>query len=316
LSGSRTPGEPAAPVNPASPPSTIVEYNLAGRLAHSPFHIAGNVDGLKFNPTTGDIWALQNQDGNSTLTIIDPETGSVSDPISYKVPSDSRGYDDVVFRDGKIFLSYTNPPGTTGDPTVVELLNGNGNGLGAGSQRSLVTKTVLTDGTVGVNTVTGQPGVFAQTDPDSLKLAPNGDLLLTSGDDGIIIDISKPGTPSQTVAFTPVTDMAGHSVSGLDDVIKTDAPSGTFYISDTADNRVLAVHVSGLKPGDFYASVGSLNAFGEVDPTTGKFTPLVSAANAPGHTFGSPHGVEFVADASANLVGVSGIDIVATHAMV
>jgi hypothetical protein len=61
------------------------------------------VDGLKVDPVTGQIWALQNQDGNSTLTIIDPETGSVSDPISYKVPSSSRGYDDVVFRDGKVF---------------------------------------------------------------------------------------------------------------------------------------------------------------------------------------------------------------------
>jgi hypothetical protein len=67
------------------------------------YQIAGSVDGLKVDPVTGQIWALQNQDGNSTLTIIDPETGSMSDPISYKVPSSSRGYDDVVFRDGKVF---------------------------------------------------------------------------------------------------------------------------------------------------------------------------------------------------------------------
>jgi hypothetical protein len=213
------------------------------------------------------------------------------------IPSSSRGYDDVVFSDGKTFLSYTNP--ATGDPTVVELLNGEGNGLGSGSQRSLVTKTVLTDGVSGFNTVDKKMEPVPQNDPDSLKLAPNGDLLLTSGDDGTIIDISNPGTPGQTVAFTQVTDKAGTPVSALDDVIKPNATAGTFYISDTAQNEVLAVHVSGLNLNDYYASVGSLNAFGEIDPTTGVFTPLVSATTTPGFPgFASPHGVEFVADAT------------------
>ena len=296
--------------------STIVEYDQSGKPLHTPYQIAGSVDGLKVDPVTGRIWALQNQDGNSTLTIIDPETGSVSDPISYKVPSSSQGYDDVVFRDGKVFLSYTNPPGTSGDPTVVELLNGKGNGLGMGSQRSLVTKTVLTDGTVGINTVTGAKEVFNQTDPDSLKLAPNGDLLLTSGNDGIIIDISKPGTPHQTVFFTQVPGVTPGQ-AGLDDVIMPNATSGTFYISDTAQNEVLAVHVTGLNEQDYYASVGSLGAFGQMDPKTGVFTPLVSAANFPG--FGSPHGVEFVADKNAqnsqvNVMTATDVHIVGSSA--
>jgi hypothetical protein len=90
--------------------------------------------------------------------------------------------------------------------------------------------------------------------------------------------------------------------AGLDDVIKPNATSGTFYISDTAQNEVLVVHVTGLNEKDYYASVGSLGvggkgAFGEVDPTTGVFTPLVSNVNFPG--FGSPHGVEFVPDTNA-----------------
>jgi hypothetical protein len=32
--------------------------------------------------------------------------------------------------------------------------------------------------------------------------------------------------------------------AGLDDVIKPNATSGTFYISDTAQNQVLVVHVT------------------------------------------------------------------------
>jgi len=39
--------------------------------------------------------------------------------------------------------------------------------------------------------------------------------------------------------------------------------------------------------------------FGQVDVGTGVFTALVSAQNAPGFTFGSPHGVAFVPDKNA-----------------
>ena len=74
--------------------------------------------GLAFCPRGGRVWALQNQDGNSTLTLIDPEGGTVSNPIPCAVPSASRGYDDVVFRLDGVFLSSTNPVSGT-DPTTV-----------------------------------------------------------------------------------------------------------------------------------------------------------------------------------------------------
>jgi hypothetical protein len=76
--------------------STIVQYDKAGNIEHT-YTIAGSVDGLKYNPYTGQIWALQNQDGNSTLSLIDPVTHKVTGPLSYANPSAMRGYDDVVF---------------------------------------------------------------------------------------------------------------------------------------------------------------------------------------------------------------------------
>jgi hypothetical protein len=264
--------------------STIVEYDTAGNVRHT-YQINGYVDGLKLDPVTGDIWALQNQDGNSTLSIIDPATDMVSAPLSYAVPSATRGYDDVVFTQGKVFESYTNPA-NPGDPTLVQLLNGND------PTSPLTTKPILTFGTTGLNLETGKFEVVPQNDPDSLKLAPNGDLLLSSGSDQTIIDVHFAGTSNQSVAFTRVQGVPAGA--GLDDVIKVDASAGTFYLSDTKDNRVLAVHASGLNPFDYYASVG--NAFGEVDPLTGKFTALVFGDNAPGFQFGNSHGVEFVAD--------------------
>ncbi|MDB5405289.1 MAG: hypothetical protein JWL84_201 [Rhodospirillales bacterium] len=276
----------------ASGHSTVVQYDPSGTVVHS-YDLAGYVDGLKFNPVTGVVWALQNQDGNSTLSLIDPVTRTVSGPLSYASPSSSRGYDDVVFRDGQVFLSYTNPGGS-GDPTLVRLTNGNEpSGL-------LKTQAVLKDGVTGINTETGTRQVVPQADPDSLKLAPNGDLLLTSGADGVIIDVQSPGTSHQAVAFTEVQGVTPGN-AGLDDVIKPSATSGTVYLSDAKDNRILAVHATGLNVNDYYASVGSLNAFGQVDPTTGAFTPLVSAATAPGFQFGSPHGAEFVPDIDAKV---------------
>src|ERR1700730_5749053 len=65
----------------ASGSSTIVQYGLAGNVEHT-YTSAGAVYGLKYNPTTGQVWALQNQDGNSTLTLIDPATHKVTGPLS------------------------------------------------------------------------------------------------------------------------------------------------------------------------------------------------------------------------------------------
>jgi hypothetical protein len=79
--------------------------------------------GLKVNPVTGMVWALQNQDGNSTLSLINPTTNTVSSPLSYASPpyvygpSSARGYDDLAFLGGKVYLSYTNPVNPT-DPVA------------------------------------------------------------------------------------------------------------------------------------------------------------------------------------------------------
>jgi hypothetical protein len=101
-----------------------VQYNLAGSVLHT-YSIAGSVDGLKFDPNTGQIWALQNQDANSTLTIINPPTATTSTLTYgslYNSMSGTRGLDDVVFSGNKVFMSVTNPGNGT-DPVVVQLPN-------------------------------------------------------------------------------------------------------------------------------------------------------------------------------------------------
>ena len=65
--------------------STIIQYDKAGHFVHA-YSIAGSVDGLKYNPETGMVWALQNQDGRSSLSLIDPSTQTVTAHFDYANP--------------------------------------------------------------------------------------------------------------------------------------------------------------------------------------------------------------------------------------
>jgi hypothetical protein len=258
--------------------STIVQYDFEGHVQHQ-YSIAGSVDGLKQDPRSGVVWALQNQDGNSTLTLIDSEDGTVSSPLDYAVKSDAHGYDDVVFLGKQVFLSYTNPALAT-DATIQLLEN---------RSSPLKVTPVLTMGTTGTDLATGQKNKpTTQSDPDSLKSTPSGGLMLTSGADGQLIFVEHPGKPNQTVAFLTLLDpSSGKAVSGLDDALFVTAEKGTFYLTDTGNNRVLTFQAEDLTPGSLFACVGSLNQFVKVDLKTGFVTALVT------HLKG-PHGLAFV----------------------
>jgi hypothetical protein len=257
--------------------STIVEYSLRGEALRT-FSVRGSVDGLKIDPRTGLVWALQNQDGNSTLTLIDPDEGTQGPPIPYAVRSSTRGYDDVVFRGNRIFLSYTNP-NVSDDPTIQMLVGGS---------NPLAVTTILTMGATGTNLATGQRNQpTTQTDPDSLKLTPSGDLQLTSGADGQLIFVRHPGTDEQGVSFLTLLNRTTHQpVTGLDDAVFATARQGVFYLAETGNNRVLAITVDDLDVGSLFASVGSENALVSVNLTTGVVLPFV--ANLKG-----PHGLVF-----------------------
>jgi hypothetical protein len=259
--------------------STVVQYTFNGKVRHT-YTVPGSVDGLKVDPETGLVWALQNQDGNSTLTLIDPKAKTISVPIPYAVMSSTRGYDEVVFRFDKIFLSYTNPTGPT-DATIQVLENGS---------NPLAVSTILLMGATGTNLATGTIQPTSQNDPDSLKLAPNGDLMLSSGSDGQLIFVNHPGSPNQSVSFLSLLDPSGAPISELDDAVFVTAERGTFYLADTNNNRVLKIDAEDLAKGSLFASVGSLNEFASVDLKTGKLTAIVPGLNGP-------HGILFLANA-------------------
>jgi hypothetical protein len=263
--------------------STIVRYGLNGAIQHT-FSIAGEVDGLKVNPATGAVWALQNQDGNATLSLINPTTNTVSGPLSYASPpyvygpSSARGYDDVAFLGGKVYLSYTNPVNPT-DP-VLQILNNGDNPTG-----TLTTTNILTAQQTGIPV----------PDIDSLKSTPNGELVLTSEGDGAgtgnpvatFTLIKNPGAMNQTVTNVPVTDAMGNDAEAMDDVLFPGVTQGTLYVADTSGNNVYAIRLTGLDPGTPIISLGGFDEVALVNPMTGVVEkPLLTGIDA--------HGLDFI----------------------
>lgn len=257
--------------------STVARYSPSGAL-QTTYQIAGDVDGLKYNAATGTVWALQNQDANSRLTFINPTTNALT-PQTYAVTSPTQGYDDVVFGANGTFLSYTNPSAPT-DVTLQKVVPGTS---------PIQVTNLLTAGSPGKNLVTGAAGyVPATANTDSLKQAPNGDLVQTTGARNTLAFIHDAGLATQSLAYLPLTS-GGATVAGLDDSLYVTSASGKIYAAVSNTDQVLEIDYAGFTPGTLIASVGSLQEIGFVDPATGNVTPFVTGL--PGI-----HGLDIVAD--------------------
>jgi hypothetical protein len=86
--------------------STIVQFSLAGKVERV-FQVPGHNDGLR---VVGDdnLWALQNEDANPNLVAIDLRTGK-SKQYKFAPTPHGGGYDDIVVKDGKIYITASNP---------------------------------------------------------------------------------------------------------------------------------------------------------------------------------------------------------------
>jgi len=245
---------------------TIVQYSTSGAIQNT-YTLGGSVDGLKYNPNTGMVWALQNQDANSQLSVINPATKAIT-TYNYGAPypsiSESRGFDDVAFIGSDVYLSLTNPTSAT-DPVVVKLNS-------ATPSTPVSFSTVLTQGSL------------LLTDPDSLKSTPTGGLVQTGEHDSALTFINNPGAANQTATSLKLVAAPGTTIGSPDDSIYATSGSGTFYLTDTSANTVYALSATGLTVGSLFVNVG--NEFGSVDLNTGVVTPIFTGTGL--------HGIEFV----------------------
>lgn len=253
--------------------STVVRYRPGGVVQQTPWSIKGNVDGLRIDPD-GLVWALQNNDGNSTLTAINPVTNTTTLYTYGNTYTNvaNRGFDDVVFTNGNTFLSETNPASNS-DPIVLRLTTG----LSSPLQVSGILNSQFT----GINIVNGTSMSDTITDSDSLILAPNGDLVLTGEADHQLVFIHNAGTPNQSESFI---NLLGPSGNPDDSAFNGNATQGYFLMSDTGGNTVYKITATGLSPNMTFVDMG--NEFGSVDLSTGVVTPIFTGV--------SPHGLVFV----------------------
>src|SRR5260370_854990 len=104
--------------------SNLVEYDIASGSVLQNISIPGHMDGVKINPTTGDIWATENEDANPTLAIVNQHTGKFK-ISTFSTSSITGGLDDLVFSgpdSENVFIVASSQADTT--TTVIIQLSG------------------------------------------------------------------------------------------------------------------------------------------------------------------------------------------------
>lgn len=177
-------GNGGAPDGSGGAMSNVIEYDFQGNMIHNFSNIVGHNDGLRYNPSDKSLWALQNEDGNTNLSIIDLKSGKQT---IYQLGTGPHGggYDDIDFNNKEIYISASAPtinPNTA--PAIVSLtLKG---------KKTVLTGILNGDASV-TNVITGMPETLNLQDPDSMIVDPLGELVMTSQGDGELIIVQHPG---------------------------------------------------------------------------------------------------------------------------
>jgi WD40 repeat protein len=254
--------------------STIVEFTLDGHPLRQ-FSVKGHNDGLKLDPRSGRLWALQNEDGNPNLVIIDPEDGTQT-PYAFAPTAHGGGYDDIVFHDGHVFLSASNPssdPNTAPAIVTAELEDG-----------MVEVHPVIAGNAVATNISTNTSLTLNLQDPDSMTWSPDGSLLLVSQADAELIFVQHPGQQSQRVFQLALS--SGGVTAQADDTVFASG-NGFILVSDLDANTVYQIDQA-FWPGQVpYSAANVLGLVGRLDLETGNLIPVVTG-------FKNPRGMSFV----------------------
>jgi hypothetical protein len=261
--------------------STIVQYSLSGAVERM-FSIVGHNDGLRLEPGTNKLWALQCEDANPNLVIIDLGTGVLT-KYTFPPTPHGGGYDDVVFRQGQAFITASNPTlngqGVNVYPALVHVTSL------AGSVVSL--ESVLYGNATATDIPTGTMITLNLTDPDSLTLDRRGNILLDDQADAQLVFVHNPLTASQTAGRLSITSSG--TATTVDD---TDFAKGAFLlVSDLSGDTVYRIDEPtwGFAPGIPYSASDTAGIVATLNLDTGALSPIVTGlGSGRGELFVSP----------------------------
>jgi hypothetical protein len=109
--------------------SQVVQYTKTGKVLYV-YNVPGHNDGLKVDPETDKLWAMQNEDGNPNLVIIDPRTREERLYTFAQTPPHGGGYDDIVFLNHHVYFSASNPANNPNQGPAIVRAKLEGNNLG------------------------------------------------------------------------------------------------------------------------------------------------------------------------------------------
>jgi hypothetical protein len=224
--------------------STIVEFDLQGhKLAQ--WDIVGKNDGLGADPSTNRLIATVNEDGSSSVYLIDPTAGSAPAHYRYSVPlPHGGGTDDIAVHNGMVLISAS-APGTTGKkapqptyPAVYRVTFDPGTHAATLHAIFADEASAATANTTGGTS--GKPQKLALTDPDSSTIVPSsatrfgGDYVLDSQGDLQQIFVHNPGASNQSLS---VLKLSG----SVDDAAWASGPSGAIYATDNVADAIYKI---------------------------------------------------------------------------
>jgi hypothetical protein len=268
-------GDGHAPDGSDGKSSQVVEYRLDNGAVVHIYTVPGHNDGLKLDPATGLLWALQNEDGNSNLVIINPTTQAQK---LYGVGTGSHGggYDDIVFRGGQVYFSASNPahnPNTEQALVTVRL-----------GTSSVDVKEALAGDASATDITTDVTASLNLQDPDSMTLDPLGNIVLDSQADQELVIVTNPTSSAQRALVLPLTYESPTGVARVevDDTTFATSASGFLLVADKTLNAVYAIHKKAFAPGAAYTAADGAHLVGSLDMSSGFITPIVTGLTNPG----------------------------------
>jgi len=264
--------------------STIVEFSLGGAVKRT-FTVPGHNDGLRV--VNGDfLWALQNEDANPNLVVIDLRSGRQTQYQFAPTPHGG-GYDDIVVRDGEVYFTASNPNldanGVNDFPALVKVTL-------AGA--SVILTPVLSGNAPATNITTGKVVNLNLTDPDSMTLDPRGNIVFVSQADSVLVFVHNPLKANQAVGVLPLTSSAtgpGGALITIDDTSFAPSGASALLVTDISTGTIYRIErpIFGFDPGQPYSASDTAGIVGTLNLDSGVITPIVSG-------FGSARGLLFL----------------------